>query len=241
MMVRLLNFGTYFGSKKMDVLLRGDSSGAVLDRCFVFGAQSVGMMYCIGTDYSPGIVQLHARRSQLAWEALAELFKGTDYNTIVQAAVLVASSHVYMCMPQTALLYIQKACEFITAGALRFVPTCGRPPEFSEELHETLAALSQAVYWANYLFLMCGGPEPRVTANLEKEFRQDLPVSEFASTFFTHQVHFLPQLTYGILFEICPLTMRTLGILLVRDAVLLLGVLPTDGERCKFLLDQPLT
>ena len=234
-MVRLLKFGTYLSAKKMDALLHGDLSGTVLDRAFVCGCEAVGMMYSVGTDDSPALVRLHARRGQMAWEALAELFRGTDYGTIVQAAVLVASSHVYMCLPQTALLYLQKTCEFIKAGDLKFVPTCGRPPEFSEELHETLAALSQAIYWSSYLFLMCGGPEPRATANLEQEFRQDLPVGEFASTSFLRQVHFLPQQTYPILFKICPLTMRTYGILLVRDAILLLSVLPTDGECHVFL------
>ena len=42
----------------------------------------------------------------------------------------------------------------------------------------------------------------------------------------------LPQQAYPILFKICPLTMRTQGILLVRDAILLIGVIPADGEHC---------
>ena len=42
------------------------------------------------------------------------------------------------------------------------------------------------------------------------------------------------QKAYPILFEICPLTMRTQGIVLVRDAILLLGLLTTDGERHTF-------
>jgi hypothetical protein len=41
----------------------------------------------------------------------------------------------------------------------------------------------------------------------------------------------LLQRAYPILFEICPLTMRTEGILLVKDTILLLGVIPADGER----------
>ena len=166
----------------MDALLHGDQSGTVVDRAFVCGAQAFGMISSAGMDASPAMVRFHARRAQMAWESLAELFKGTDYRTCVQAAVLVASSHVYLCMPQTALLYIQKTCDLINAGDLRFVPTCGRPPEFSEELHETLVALSQTIYWANYLFLMRGGPEPRATAKLEREFRQELPVGLSTST-----------------------------------------------------------
>ena len=167
----------------MDALLHGDLSGTVLDRAFVCGSHVLGMMASAGTNETPAMVLFHARRVQTAWESLAELFKGNNYRTKVQAAALVVSSHVYMCMPQMALLYIQKSCEFIKAGNLRFVPICGRPPEFSEDLHETLVALSQTVYWANYMFLMRGGPEPRATAKLEKEFRQELPVGEFTSLF----------------------------------------------------------
>jgi hypothetical protein len=189
------------------------------------------MVSSAGTDDTPAMVRFHARRVQTAWESLAELFKGNDYRLKVQAAVLVASGYIYMRMPQMALLYIQKSCDFIKAGNLQFVPTCGRPPEFSEDLHETLVALSQTIYWANYLFLMCGGPEPHATAELEKEFRRELPVGEITSIHFVHRVDFLSQRTYPILFKICPLTMRTQGILLVRDAILLLGILPTDGER----------
>ena len=181
LLVRLLKFGIRFSSKKMDALLHGDLTGTVLDRSFVCGSHVLGMMSSAGTDDTPAMVRFHARRVQSAWEALAELFGGNDYRTKVQAAALVVSSHVYMCLPQMALFYIQKSCEFIKAGNLQFVPTCGRAPDFSEDLHETLVALSQTVYWANYMFLMRGGPEPHATAKLEKEFRQDLRVGEFTS------------------------------------------------------------
>ena len=33
-----------------------------------------------------------------------------------------------------------------------------------------------------------------------------------------------------MLFDMCPLTMRTQGILLVRDVIMLLAILPADGE-----------
>ena len=158
--------------------MRGDLSGTVLDRSFVRVSHMLGMMSTAG-DETPAMIRFHARRVQSAWESLAELFGGNDYRTKVQAAAFVVSSHVYMCLPQMALLYIQKTCDFIKAGNLQFVPTCGHAPEFSEAIHETLVALSQTVYWANYIFLTRGGPEPHVTAKLEKEFRQDLRVGEF--------------------------------------------------------------
>lgn len=44
-----------------------------------------------------------------------------------------------------------------------------------------------------------------------------------------------------MLFEICPLTMRTQNILLVRDTVVTLNLRPTDGRhRFHLLLPHPL-
>jgi len=136
-----------------------------------------------GTDDMPAMVQFHARRVQKAWESVVELFKGNDYMFMVQAVVMLVSGYVYLRMPQVAILYIQKGCDLIQAGNLQFVPTYGRPPEFSEGLHETLAALSQVIYWTNFLFLMHGGPEPYATAELEKEFRCELLVGKITAIF----------------------------------------------------------
>ena len=132
-------------------------------------------------DNTPATVRLQARRTQIGLECLAELFSGKDHRVKAQVATYVASGYAFINMPLTALLYIRKSYDFIKAGNLRFIPTCGRPPKFSEDLHETLAALSQTVYLANYLFLMCGGPEPHAIAGLEREFRQELPVCAFTS------------------------------------------------------------
>jgi len=174
--LRLPKLGIHFSRKKLDALLRGDQSGTVLNRWFVCGPHGLGMPFLPGFSDIPGIVRFYARKTQIGWECLAELFKESDYKTKAQASVLVAAGHVLIRMPLTALLYIRKSCDFIKAGNLQFVPTYGRPPEFSEDIHETLAILSQTVYWANFVFLMCSGPEPHATAELEKNFRQELPV-----------------------------------------------------------------
>ena len=173
---RLPKLGSQFSSRRLDALLRGDQSVTVLDRAFVCGSHVLGMPFSLGVANTPTMVRFHARRTQTAWECLAELFKGQNYGVSAQAALLIASSSILLRMTQRALLFVQKSCDFIKAGDVRFVPVCGRPPEFSEELHETLVTLSQTIYWANYLFLMRGGPEPRATTKLEKEFRQELPV-----------------------------------------------------------------
>ena len=177
-MVRLLKFGIQFSGKKMGALLQGDMSGAVLNRAFVCGSHVLGMMPSASMDYSPAMVHFTVRRVQTAWESLADLFKSGDYQDCLHTTVLVVSSHIYLRMPQMALLYIQKSCEFIEKGNLQFVPTRGPPPRFSEDLHENMTALSQTIYLTNYLFLMCGGPGPCATTKLEREFQKDLPVSK---------------------------------------------------------------
>ena len=176
-LLQLPKLGAQFSRRGLNALRRGDQSGTVLNRVFVCGFHVFGM-----PSYdAPAVVHLYARRLQTAWECLAELFKGNDYRLNIRAAVLVASGFVYMRMTHTALLYIQKSCDFIKAGNVQLVPTCGSPSEFSENAYETLVALSQTIYWANYLFLMRRGPEPLATAELEKEFRRELPVGDIAS------------------------------------------------------------
>jgi hypothetical protein len=161
--------------------MRGDKSSTVLHRAFVLGIQALG--FSAFADDTPAMVRFHARQVQAFWEAVADLYKGKNYRTSTHFATSLLGGCIYLRKPQLALLYTQKCCEFIQAGNLQFVPTYGRPPEFSDDLHETLVALSQLIYWVNYLFMMCGGPEPRATAKLEKEFRQELPVGNIASLF----------------------------------------------------------
>jgi hypothetical protein len=170
--------GIQFGRKKLDALICGDKSGAVLYPSFVFGAEALGITAIADMDDTPAMVQFHARRIQTGWESLVDLFKGSDYRVQIHITSSTVAGFIYLRMPKMALLYIQKSCDLAQARNIQFVPTYGRPPEFSEDLHEILVALSQAIYWANYLFLMCGGPEPRATANLEKDFRRELPVGE---------------------------------------------------------------
>jgi hypothetical protein len=165
--------------KNVDAIIRGDLSGTLLHHAFVLGGQVLG--FSSFADDTPAMVRFHARRAQKFWEAAADVFKGKDYRTSAHLATALLSGPIYLRMPQLALHYIQKCCGFVQAGNLQFVPTYGCPPELSDELHEILVALSQVIYWANYLFLMCGGPEPRATAKLEKEFRQELPVGDIAS------------------------------------------------------------
>ena len=230
LLIRWPKFGIHLKRERLDAMISGDLSGTVLDRFWVLGSHSFGMPYCLRMDTTPGAIRLHARRTQTSWESLAELVKGSDHKLKVQAILGIASSYIYMGKMQSASHYIRRSCDYIKAGNLQFVPTYGRPPEYSEELHETLAALSQTIYWANYSFLVCGGPEPHATAKLEREFRRELLVGGYQMINSMLKLTGAPQQTYPFLFETCPLTMRTQGILFVRDVILLLNAIPADGE-----------
>ena len=191
-LLRLPKLGIKLSSKKLDAFIRGDQSGAVLDRAFVCGAHVLGMLFSQDVDDSPGVtIRRHARRGQIAWECLAELFQSKNYAVTALAVMKVAASYILIRMTHPSILYIQKSCDAIEAGNLQFVPTSGRPPEFSEDLHELLVTLSQTMYWSNYLFLMRGGPEPHATARLEKEFRVDLPVGDTTPIIFHIRLTFL--------------------------------------------------
>jgi len=227
---RLPNFGVYLDHEEMEGFLRGDCSKNAPSHNFVLWAHGLGMIHSTDISPTPAMVLLYTRRVQITWERLVDFLGSKNYWECVRALILATSNTILHCMWQTSLLYIQKSCKLIKLGNLRFVPEYGPPPEFSEEVHKTLVPLSQTIYWANYMFLTHRGPEPSATADLEQEFREELPVGDINPIISQVNLIFPLQQAYPILFEICPLMMRTQGILLVRDTILLLAALPTDGE-----------
>ena len=167
--------GILFTSQKQRALLRGDTSGRIIHPFFIFSAQFLGMHFCRGIEDSPAMIKRQARHMQRCMELLVDIFKGGDLELRAQVALwAIAASIMMPAIPR--FLYIKKGCEAIETAGLEFIPTYGRPPEFSEDLHERLSLLSQAVYFENYLFLTYGGAEPTMTARLEKEFRHQLQV-----------------------------------------------------------------
>ena len=139
------------------------------------------MLFSPDVSPTPTMVRFYTRRAQITWERLVDVITGKDYVAAVRALTVVTSNFILVCMMQSALLYIQKSCDIIKAGDLRFVPARGPSPEFSEDTHKALVPLSQTIYWANYLFLARRGPEPCATADLEQEFRQAIPVGDHTS------------------------------------------------------------
>ena len=174
--------GIRFASKKQQALLCGDTSGSVIHPYFIPAIQAVGMYYCDDIDSSPAIVRLQARYAQMAFEQLKEIFDGRNWELQAQVALWTAAASFTLSRDNFTLLYTRKGCQAINTAGLQYVPTCGRPPEFSETLHEKLSVLSQAIYFENFLFLTCGKSEPTMTTRIEKEFRCRLPVRPTSSS-----------------------------------------------------------
>jgi len=159
-----------------------------------------------------------------------EVSEGRDWELRAQVALWIVAGSIVMRMSRITFQYIEKSCETVNTAGLQFIPTYGRPPEFSEDLHEKLSVLSQIIYFENFLFLTCGGAEPTMTARIEREFRHRLQVWPAISSPSTLRAQHSLQEVYPVLFNICPLTMRTQAVLLVRDTVVILALRPADGQ-----------
>ena len=221
--------GIYLGTEKREALCCGDTSNTVVNRYFVYGFRATGTHLGVAPDKSPPMVQLLARYIQKAWESLVELYRGDDRRLSAQGLLLFLHSIIIMGAPLNIQFYLLKVYELINNGNLQFLPVYGRPPELSDQVREDAAVLSQAIYLENYLYLAFGGPAPVKTAKVEREFRGDFQVRVIHCGA-RSGLSDLVQRVYPALFDLCPLTMRTQGILLVRDVVLVLSSHPADRK-----------
>lgn len=136
------------------------------------------MLFSQDFNRTPSAPEFQAKISQFAWEELAKIQQGNDDFLKVQAMLSVSSCCIVFRWVGYARQYIQKTCRIIDSARLRFIPTYGHPPEYSEEVRQRSTVLSQAIYFENYLFLACGGSEPKLTARIEREFRRELQVGD---------------------------------------------------------------
>jgi hypothetical protein len=177
---RLNKLGVHLSPEKQQALLDGDTSGTVLHPFFIPAFHSLGMHFCEGVGNSFTMVSLQARYVQQALEQLTEFFKETArrQNWELRALIMlwVTIGSVVMRPKEVTFVYLEKACDAVNRGGLRFVPTYGRPPEFSEDLREKFSILSQTIYFENFAFLVYDGARPTMTARIEWEFRRILPV-----------------------------------------------------------------
>jgi len=170
--------------------MRGDTSGTVINPFFIHSAQALGMHFCEGMVDSPAMINLQAKHSQASLESLADIFKERDWELRAQAALFTTAGSIILPADAFALRYIQKSCEAVNMGGLRFMPTYGRPREWSEDLHEKFSVLSQIIYFENFMFLTCGGANPTMTARIENEFRHQLQVRLTSPSLFTPRAQY---------------------------------------------------
>ena len=156
-------------------MLRADTSNTIVHLFFVHAAAALGMLLAHVMD-SPEMLPLHAKHAQLAWEQVAEISKGNDPYLKAQIYLQNATASLYGRWFEFSRQCLTRACLAINAAKLRFIPTTGRPQELTEEVLERFAILSQNVYFENYLYLAVDGKEPKMTARIEKEFRNELLV-----------------------------------------------------------------
>jgi len=173
--------GIYLTQEKQDAILKGDTTNTVVHPMFVYQACSFGTYFSQSFLQSPGALDFQARYAQLAWEELAKMQKVDNAELKAQAMLSISSCCLIFRWTEFARQYLHKACRIINTASLRFIPTCGQPQAYSEEVRERSAILSQVIYFENYLFLTCGGPEPNLTARIESEFRYELQVGNLGT------------------------------------------------------------
>ena len=134
------------------------------------------MHVCRLVDVSLATVRLQARYAQRAWESLIVVLKSGRRRLKVQSLVLLVHAFILMGFITGARLYLLRACEIIEKANLQFLPSCGNPAEYSEQVREDASVLSQAIYLENYFYVAFGGPAPVMTARIEREFQVEFQV-----------------------------------------------------------------
>ena len=178
---QLNRIGAYFTEEKKQALLHGDISNTVVDRHFVYGLQVLGVNACGKPEQSPAMIRLQARYLQRTWETFIQLQETNQHRAKAQALMFATYAATVAGFKMMGQLYLMKACKIIEREKCRFLPVYGPPPVLSEQVHEDVSVLCQAIYLENYFYLTLDGPEPTKTARIKKEFKLDLQVRAICS------------------------------------------------------------
>lgn len=176
----LNKLGIYLTSEKQQALLRGDISGAVIHPFFIRTAHYLGIHFCKETGNPSSMIALEAKYYQEALELWTEMLRETsqrrNWELQAQVALWMIIGSVISQRGDATPSYLKTACNAVNTGGLQFIPAWGRPPAFSDDLHEKLSVLSQIVYFENFLFLTCNGARPTMAERIEIEFTHNLQV-----------------------------------------------------------------
>ena len=160
--------------------MHGDTSNAVVHPFFIPATAGLGVRFNPTIRGSLPMVKLWAKYGQSSLEYVLEISKGNDMDLQVQVYLFSTTVSLHERWFGFTRRYLTKACVALNTAKLRFIPDAGRLPELTEDVHERLATLSQLIYFEHYMFFAMDGLEPKMTARIEKEFRQELQVG-FAS------------------------------------------------------------
>jgi hypothetical protein len=175
-LLHLRKLGIHLTGQKEDAIMRGDTSGDVVNPFFVHISNAIGMHLRAGVGESPAMIQLHAKHAQRTLEQMSEAGKSDNPELKAQMLLYATSATLFQRWFQPARTYLRKACDTINAANLRFIPVFGRPSELTEEVQERFAVLSQIVYMENYLGLAIDRTPPTMATRIEEEFRHELQV-----------------------------------------------------------------
>ena len=168
--------GLYFRREKLEALLRGDVSNAVVNRYFVYAIQGIGTHLCGPPETTYAVVLLQARYAQMAWESLAEIHATDDHVLKAQTFIQLVHTFIIIGLTTGAQFYLFKIRKIIDKAKLQFLPAYGGPTELSEQVREDAVVLSQAIYLEIYFYLTLNWSTSLKMARIEKEFRLDLQV-----------------------------------------------------------------
>ena len=227
---RYMRMGLRLRGDKQEAIMRGDLCGTVVHPFFVHQAHALGMHYCATLPDGKTAIIMQARYAQLTWESMADISKDQDHFLLLEAMFALASSCVLLRWLNITQTYLLKAIRIANERRMTFVPEDSPAPVFSEDVHEHIVQLSQLIYLENFLFLTRNGVEPNATSRLEKEFRTELEVTNLLRSRHLTRVAEMTQASHPFVFDTCPLVMRTRGVLLIRDAIFVLGVYPQQSE-----------
>jgi hypothetical protein len=218
-----LQFGFYFSFANQHAILLGDTSHTIIHAFYIYFAQAVGCHLYQESRVDFSLLHMEAMNMQLAMEALASMREEDDPFQLARAYGFLAMAFLYTHNLAIGKRYMRRVFEIVNRNNIRFVPLSGDLdgflpiPEFSEDVHERAAFLSQMVYTEFDLQFVAGIPAD-FCFDLEDQFRYELPVR--TSSYTTDEFVFITssQNAYPILFRTCPIILRAKSLLLVKDA-----------------------
>lgn len=159
-----MTYGIYLPFAKLQALINGDLSGAIIHPFFIHLANLAGAHFWQERAGGYCLLHLQAGYLQSTLDSFATMEEDTDPLSIAQACWSMMMLYGMVQRPK-ALRQLKRCMEILQRNNIRFVPLpsdhedpnipspCS-PPEFTEYVHERAAFLAQIVYAEAFLYLI---------------------------------------------------------------------------------------